>query len=84
MKKQTEADADIPLKLEDDVSEIEEDIGDLESNVEDTAECLAHFKEDTTNTLTNLETTVDAIEHPCGGSDDWVKVCPSPTPNMCS
>ena len=44
-------------------------IDDLESNVEDTAECLADFKEDTTNTLTNLETTVDAIEHPCGGSD---------------
>ena len=62
------------FKLGDDVSDIEEDIDDLESNVEDTAECLADFKEDTTNTLTNLETTVDAIEHPCGGSDDWVKV----------
>ena len=58
----------------DDVSDIEEDIDDIKLNVEDTAECLADFKEDTTNTLTNLETTVDAIEHPCGGSDDWVKV----------
>ena len=62
------------FKLGDDVSDIEEDIDDLESDVEDTEECLADFKEDTTNTLTNLETTVDAIEHPCGGSDDWVKV----------
>ena len=43
------------FKLGDDVSDIEEDIDDIELNVEDTAECLADFKEDTTNTLTNLD-----------------------------
>ena len=74
MKKQLKLIQIILFKLGDDVSDTEEDIDDLESNVEDTAECLADFKEDTTHTLTNLETTVDAIEHPCGGSDDWVKV----------
>ena len=60
--------------LDMDVENVKTCVETIDTNVDDIESCLDTLKNDTEDQLGEIQTTVDAIEHPCGSSDDWIQV----------